>query len=87
MALEYVYNMDKIGLYYYAQPNKTLAQGKVRGCKILKDHLTLALVVNTTSTDKMKPMIIYKSLHPRCFGRWLPTQYVWWFANQTAWMA
>ena len=31
-------------------------------------------------------MIIYKSLHPRCLERWLPTYYAWWFANQMAWM-
>jgi hypothetical protein len=84
MELEYVYNMDEIGLFYCAQPNKTLAQGKVHGCKMWKDCFTLALVVNTTSIDKMKPMIILKSLHPICSGRWLPTYYVWWFANQMA---
>ena len=86
MAPEDVYNMDETGLFYRAQPNKTLAQGKVCGRKIQKDHLTLALVVNMTYTDKLKPVIIYKSLRPRCFGRWLPTNYVWWFANQMAWM-
>ena len=69
-----------------AQPNKTLAQGKVCGRKIQKDCLTLALAINTTSIDKLKFVINYKSLCPRCFGRWLPTNYVWWFANQMAWM-
>jgi hypothetical protein len=39
-----------------------------------------------TSTNKLKLVIIYKYLHPRCFERWLPTNYVWWFANQMAWM-
>ena len=29
LALEDDYNMDEIGLFYYAQPNKTLAQGKI----------------------------------------------------------
>ena len=86
MSPEDVYNMDEIGSFYCAQPNKTLGQGKVCGRKIQKDHLTLALVVNTIGTDKLKPLIIYKSLCPRCFGRWLPANYVWWFANQVAWM-
>ena len=31
--------------------------------------------------------MIYKSLRPRCFGRWLPTYYVWGFAIQMIWMA
>ena len=51
MAPEDVYNMDETALFYCAQPNKTLAQGKVRGCKIQTDHLTLTLVVNTTMID------------------------------------
>ena len=39
-----------------------------------------------TNIDKLKHVIIYKSLQPRCFGRWLPTYYMCWFANQTTWM-
>ena len=54
--------------------------------KFQKDRLTLALVVNTTCTNKLKLVILYRSLHPRCFGRWLPTEYVWWFSNRTTWM-
>ena len=72
-------------LVYFIAP-KTLAQGKVHGHKIQKDCLTLALVLNKTCTDKLKLVIICKSLCSRCFGRWLPANYVWWFANQMAWM-
>ena len=86
MALDDVYNMDEIGSFYCAQPNKTLGQQKVRGCIIRKDRLTIALLINTISTKKLKLVIICKSLHPRCFGRCLPTNYVWWSANQMAWM-
>ena len=57
------------GVLYRAQPNKTLVQVKVCGRKIWKDRLTLALVVNMTCTDKLKHVIIYKSLRPICFGR------------------
>ena len=74
-------------LVHFIVPNhKTLVQGKVCGCEIQKDQLTLYLAINTTSTDKLRHVSIYKSLHPRCFGRWLPTNYVWWFGNQMAWM-
>ena len=31
---EDVYNLDETGLYFRAQPTKTLAQGKVKGRKI-----------------------------------------------------
>jgi hypothetical protein len=34
-----------------------------------------------TCINKLKHVMICKSLRPRCFGRWLPTNYVWWFAN------
>ena len=85
IAAEDVYNTNKTSLFI-VPIKQDKEQGKVRGHKIQKDRLTLALVVNTTCTDKLKPVIIYKSLCPRCFGRWLPTDYVWWFANQTAWM-
>ena len=86
MAPEDVYNIDETSLFYHAQPNKTLAQRQVCGHKFQKDHLSIALVVNTTCSDKLKPMIIYKTLCPRCFGRWLSTNYVWWFENQMTWM-
>ena len=33
-APEDLYNMDETRLYYKAQPNKTLAQSKVKGRKI-----------------------------------------------------
>ena len=69
MAPEYVYNMDETSLCNCAQPNKTLAQGKVCGCKLQKDGFTLDLAVNMIGTNKLIPMIIYKSLSPRCFGR------------------
>ena len=36
------------------KPNKTLVQQKVRGHNIQEDHLTLALIVNTTCTYKLK---------------------------------
>ena len=86
MAPEDVYNMDEIDLIYCAQPNKTLAQRKVCGHKIKKDRLTIALAIHTIDTDKLKHVIIYKSLCPIFFGRWFPTYCVWWFANQMTWM-
>ena len=77
---------NKTDLIYYPQPKKTLMQGKVCERKSHNDHLTFALVVNTRGANKLKHVIIYKSLCPRCFGRWLPTDYALWFANQMAWM-
>ena len=56
MAPEDIYNMDEIGSCYRVQPNKRLAQGKFCGRQIQ----TLALAINTTSTNKLKHVVIYK---------------------------
>ena len=53
-----VYNMNETKLYFRAHPNKTLAQRKVKGRKLQKDHVTLALVVNSTGVDKLKLLVI-----------------------------
>jgi hypothetical protein len=64
-----VYNMDEIGLYFRAHPNRTLAQGKAKGWKLQKERVTLALVVNSTRTAKLKLLMMYTPKQPRCFGR------------------
>ena len=63
------YNMDEIGLYFRARPNKTLAQGKVKGRKLKKENVTIALDVNSIGTDKLKLLVIYTSKQTQCFGR------------------
>ena len=84
--LEDVYNMDEIGLYFKAHLNKTLAQEKVKGWKLQREHVTLALAINSTGPDKLKLLVIYMSKQPRCFGRWQPHEYVRWHSNKTTWM-
>ena len=82
MTPENVYNMDETSFVLLCSTNqKTKSKEKSAATKIQKDRLTLALVINTIGSDKLKLVIIYKSLCPRCFGRWLPRDYVWWFAN------
>jgi len=61
--------MDEIGLYFRAHPNKTLAQGKVKGREFQKEHVTFALVVNSIGTDKLKLLMIYTFKQPQCFER------------------
>ena len=51
---EDVYNMDETRLYFRAHSNNTLAQGKVKGWKLQKECVTLALDVNLIGTDKLK---------------------------------
>ena len=83
---EDVYNMDETGLYFRAHPNKTLAQGKVKGRKLQKERVTLALAANSTRNHKLKLVVIYTSKQPRCLGRWHPHEYVRWHSNKTTWM-
>jgi hypothetical protein len=47
---EDVYNMNETVLYFRGHPNKTLVQGKVKGRKLQKERVTLALAVNSTRT-------------------------------------
>ena len=56
-----VYNMDETGLHFRAHPNKTLAQWKVKGWKLQKKRVTLALSDNSSRIDKLKLLVIYAS--------------------------
>ena len=68
------------------KPPQTLAQGKVKSRKLQKEHVTLAIVVNSSGTDKLKLLVIYTSKQPQCFGKWQPHEYVRWHSNETTWM-
>ncbi|CAG8688617.1 442_t:CDS:1, partial [Scutellospora calospora] len=48
-------------------PNQTLATKPVKEKKKIKDKITVLLCMNTTSTDKLKPLVIRKSTNPHCF--------------------
>ena len=61
--------MDEIGLYSRTQPEKTLTQGKVKGWKLQKERVALALGVNSTRIDKLKLLVIYTSKQPRTFWK------------------
>ena len=41
----------------------------VRGAKKAKDRITVALTVNVTASERLKPVVIHKYTKPRCFGR------------------
>ena len=66
---EQVFNCDETGVIFGAQPCKTLAFGRVQGVKRQMERVTLMFCVNSTGSDKLKPMIICKPKRPQCFGR------------------
>ena len=49
----------------------------MKGQKLQKECVTLALVVNANGIDKLKLLVIYKPKQPQCFERWQPHKYVW----------
>jgi hypothetical protein len=85
-----VYNCDESGLYYRAQPNRTLNHaGPARGKKKIKDRITVMLCTNVTGTDKRIPLVIHKSARPRCFGKvgtWNVSDFCEYHHNSSAWM-
>ncbi|CAB4439367.1 unnamed protein product [Rhizophagus irregularis] len=69
------------------EPNQTLSTGKISGRKKNKNRLSVHLCSNSDGSHKFPPLIIGKSLNPRCFKNInrssLPVIYR---ANSKAWM-
>lgn len=84
-----IFNMDETGLFFRALPTKTLALKSVqcKGGKLAKERLTVALCVNGAG-EKEQPLVIGKSLTPRCFKNADATilASVTYRANKKAWM-
>jgi hypothetical protein len=83
------YNLDELGLFYNALPESTLDYmgDKCHGGKKSKLRVTVALCVNKTGTDKLKPVFIGKSANPRCLKNVNKTQLpVVYEYNRKAWM-
>ncbi|CAI6370038.1 unnamed protein product [Macrosiphum euphorbiae] len=83
-----IFNADETGLFYRALPDKTFSyKGEsCSGGKIAKERLTVLLCVSM-SGEKLKPLVIGKSVKPRCFkGIDVSKLAVEWKANSKAWM-
>lgn len=82
-----IFNMDETGLVFKRLPNKMYyhKSEKCHGGKAAKDRITVALTTNMSGTEKLPPLVIGKSLKPRCFKnvKSLPVTYR---NNQKAWM-
>ena len=66
--LKDIWNADKTGLLWRALPDKSLSEkkGRCKGGKYVKQRITVLLIVNALG-DKEPPIIIGRSLTPRCF--------------------
>ncbi|XP_064486017.1 tigger transposable element-derived protein 6-like [Ornithodoros turicata] len=82
-----VCNADEFGLFFQMLPNRTLyvKGSRCHGGKQSKQRLTVMLCVNMDGSDKRPPLVIGKSMRPRCFKGHprLPVKYV---ANSKAWI-
>ncbi|CAB5298350.1 unnamed protein product [Rhizophagus irregularis] len=84
---EDIYNADETGLFFRMEPNQTLSTGAVAGRKMDKSRVSVLFCANATGSHKIRPLVIGKSLNPRCFKNLnkstLPVIYR---ANSKAWM-
>jgi hypothetical protein len=86
-----IFNGDETGLFWKRLPNQsyiTQEEMKLPGHKPMKDRLTLLLAANASGDFKLKPLLIYHSENPRCFGKKI-IKYklpVMWKSNAKAWV-
>ncbi|CAF4641859.1 unnamed protein product, partial [Rotaria magnacalcarata] len=59
-----VFNADETGLFYRATPDRSLvlSNEECKGGKKSKERLTVLLYSNLTGTEKLKPVVIGKSI-------------------------
>jgi hypothetical protein len=67
MCNQDTFNMDESGLYYGQQP--VAWRERTAGNKKDKKRMTVALTVNATGTQQLKPIIIHTAQKPRAFPR------------------
>jgi hypothetical protein len=78
--------MDETGVYWRQSPHRTLTTTRLRGRKLAKERLTLALCCNSDGSDKMVPVLIGKSAKPRAFKGFPVQDWVHYHSNSTSWM-
>lgn len=82
-----IYNADECGLFYRVLPEKTLSfkNEKCIGGKKSKERLSILFAANIDGSEKLTPLVIGKSLRPRCMKnvKSLPVIYD---ANPKSWM-
>ena len=88
--LKDIWNADETGLFWRALPDKSLSvkKGRCKGGKYAKQRITVLLIVNALG-EKEPPIIIGRSLKPRCFKNVKDKRRPcgsYYFANKKAWM-
>ena len=86
-----ILNLDELGLFFKALPEKDLAEKtrKSKGGKKSKQHMTVMFIVASDGSFVFKPTVIWRSTLPRYFksiknaSRPMSVHY---FSNKKAWM-
>ncbi|CAG8715642.1 34106_t:CDS:2, partial [Racocetra persica] len=65
--LDRIYNMDKTGLFYQLEPDRTLVNRRIAGRKKNKERISVALCANADRSYKLAPLMIGKYAKPRYF--------------------
>src|SRR5271156_1224157 len=60
-AVEDIFNMNEIGLFWKMAPIRTLATDALSGGNKFKDRITLAFTTNATGSEKLDTWVIGKS--------------------------
>ena len=73
--------------FWRALPDKSLSvkKGRCKGGKYAKQRITVLLIVNALR-EKEHPIIIVRSLKPRCFENVKDPCGCYYYANKKAWM-
>ena len=88
--LKDIWNADETGLFWRALPDKSpsVKKGRCKGGKYAKQRITVLLIVNALG-EKEPPVIIGRSLIPRCFKNVKDKRRPcgsYYYANKKAWM-
>ena len=82
-----IFNVDETGLFFRMLPDRSLTTTEfTKGTKKAKDRITVTLCCNADGSEKLKPLVIGKSLKPRCFKNFHVELYVDYTANKKSWM-
>lgn len=82
-----MFNCDETGLFFKMLPDRTLSSSgeSCASGKLSKEHVTVMVGANATSTENLPLLVIGKARNPRCFKavRTLPVEYE---SNSKAWI-
>ena len=85
-----IFNCDETALFWKRMPTRsyiTKEEQSASGFKAHKDRLTLLLCSNAYGDAKLKPLLVYRSLNPRCFKKIdKESLSVHWRSNKKAWI-